>query len=95
MQDDLAKLGLLNNSIATRDTALKQLCAAAWRVCRFLLSFGLLIQDGQITKRTYSNSRYTSRSIDRKLKKIVDTGIPLTLTDREEPLPPLSITYDE
>ena len=27
LQDDLAKLGLLNNSIATRDTALKQLCA--------------------------------------------------------------------
>lgn len=31
------------------------------------------------------------RSLDRKLRKIVHTGIPLTLTDREEPLPPLVI----
>jgi len=42
-------------------------------------------------KRITKESEMHPRSIDRKLKKIVDTGIPLTLTDREEPLPPLKL----
>ncbi len=32
------------------------------------------------------------RSLDRRLQQIVHDGIPLTLTDCEEPLPPLSIS---
>ena len=31
------------------------------------------------------------RSLDRKVKKIAQDEIPLTLTDQQEPLPPLSI----
>lgn len=54
--------------------------------------FGLLISKldksrKQIVKKTSTHPR----SLDRKLRNIVDAGIPLTLADREEPLPPLSI----
>lgn len=42
LQNDLAKLGLLNNSIATRDTALKQLCATHGEYAGFYY-YGLLI----------------------------------------------------
>jgi len=95
LQDDLAKLGLLNNSIATRDTALKQLCEAQGEYAGFYY-FGVLLS--KIGKSRKELSQFTdthSRSIDRKLRKIVDTGIPLTLTEREEPLPPLSIKNDD
>jgi len=62
----------------------------------------IFIKDRKAGKSSYfSNRNETMRgslpypvhgSLDRKLKKIVDAGISLTLTNREEPLPPLDIT---
>ncbi len=91
LNDELKALGLLNNSIGTRKTILKTLCESYGEDAGFYY-FGLLI-----TKQDKSKKEIRSvmdrhpRSLDRKLKKIRDAGIPLTLTDREEPLPPLSI----
>jgi len=91
LQNDLAKLGLLNNSIATRDTALKQLCESHGEYAGYYY-FGILNNKQKKSRKElkrFSNAH--ARSIDRRLRKIVDTGIPLTLTDQKEPLPPLLI----
>lgn len=91
LKDDLKSLGLLDNSIANRNTALKMLCETYGEDAGFYY-FGLLV-----TKQDKSKKHIKSlmdkhpRSLDRKLKKIRDAGIPLTLTNREEPLPPLNI----
>ncbi len=91
LQDDLAKLGLFGNSIATRNTALKSLCEEHGENAGFYY-FGLLMSKMDKSKKEIrSVMDKHPRSLDRKLKKIIDTGIPLTLTDREEPLPPLTI----
>jgi hypothetical protein len=91
LNDDLEKIGLLGNSIATRNTALKTLCEEHGDNAGFYY-FGLLISKMDKSKKQIKNDAGTHpRSLDRKLRKIIDTGIPLTLTDREEPLPPLVI----
>ena len=91
LKDDLEKLGLLENSIATRDNALKLLCGEFGDYAG-IYYHGLLINKidkprKQIAKETGMHPR----SLDRKLRKIVNAGIPLTLTEREQPLPPLQI----
>jgi hypothetical protein len=91
LKGELETLRLLNNSIATRNTALQTLCEKYGEDAGIYF-FGLLMSKvdksrKQIVRKTSSHPR----SLDRKLKKIVDAGIPLTLTDREEPLPPLTI----
>ena len=91
LQDDLEKLGLLDNSIATRSTALKFLCDT-YGDNAGIYYFGLLMSKLDKSKKQLRQDTCTDhRSLDRKLKKIVDAGIPLTLADREEPLPPLLI----
>jgi len=91
LKDDLSKIGLLGNSIATRNTALKSLCEEHGYNAG-IFYFGLLMSKMDKSKKQIGKDAGTHpRSLDRKLRKIVDTGIPLTLTDREEPLPPLSI----
>ena len=42
-------------------------------------------------KEIAADTKLHPRSIDRKLRKVVDVGIPLTLTEKDEPLPPLEI----
>ena len=75
----------------TRDTALKKLCEAHGEYAGFYY-YGLLVTKMEKSRKKLRTATDTHpRSLDRKLKKIVDTGIPLTLTDREEPLPPLFI----
>lgn len=91
LQNDLEKLRLLNNSIANRDTAFEALCKAHGEYAGFYYWALLLNKTNKSRKRIKKEAKTHPRSIDRKLKKIVDAGIPLTLTDREEPLPPLSI----
>ena len=91
LKGELQTLRLLNNSIATRNTALQNLCEI-YGDDAGIYYFGLLISKldksrKQIVKKTSTHPR----SLDRKLRKIIDAGIPLTLTDREEPLPPLTI----
>ena len=91
LENDLAKLHLLGNSIITRDAALKILCDAHGEMAG-MYYYGLLISKMDKSKKEIvGQSKVHPRSLDRKLRKIVDTGMPLTLTDREEPLPPLVI----
>jgi len=91
LQDDLEKLGLLGNSIATRNTALKSLCQEHGNNAG-IYYFGLLMSKIDKSKKQIGQDADTHpRSLDRKLRKIRDAGIPLTVTDREEPLPPLVI----
>lgn len=91
LKDDLAKINLLGNSIATRNTALKNLCEA-YGDNAGIYYYGLLVSKMDKSRKQIKQDTSTHpRSLDRKLRKIVDAGIPLTLTDREEPLPPLVI----
>jgi hypothetical protein len=91
LKNDLRKLSLLDNSIATRDTALKTLCDAHGEMAGFYY-YGLLVSKLDKSRKIIASETHTHpRSLDRKLRKIIETGIPLTLTDREEPLPPLNI----
>lgn len=91
LRDDLEKLGLLDKSILTRDLALKQLCEEHGEDAGFYY-YGLLVtKQDKSKKHIKSMMEKHPRSLDRKLKKIRDAGIPLTLTNREEPLPPLVI----
>ena len=93
LQDDLKKLGLFEKSIATRKTALKSLCEA-YGSDAGIYYFGVLVSRIDKSKKRIANeTQMHPRSIDRKLKKIKDAGVPLTLTDREEPLPPLEIKF--
>jgi hypothetical protein len=95
LESDLEKLGLLNNSIANRNTAFETL-SDTYGEHAGVYYFGYLVSKTQKSrKRIAKESKMHPRSIDRKLKKIVDVGIPLTLTDREEPLPPLEIRFDD
>jgi hypothetical protein len=92
LRNELTKLGLLNNSIANQDTALKKLCEKHGELAGTYY-YGLLInKTNKSKKRIVGETNLHPRCLDRRLRKIrVDTGIPLTLTDREEPLPPLEI----
>lgn len=91
LNDDLNKIGLLGNAIPTRNTALKRLCDE-YGYDAGIYYFGLLVAKlDKSRKEITQETKAHPRSLDRKLRKIVQTGIPLTLTDREEPLPPLVI----
>lgn len=91
LEIDLAKLRLLGNSIYTQDTALKTLCDTHGEMAGTYY-YGLLVSKMDKSKKEIVGStQMHPRSLDRKLKKIVDAGMPLTLTDREAPLPPLTI----
>lgn len=91
LNTDLEKLGLLGNSIQTHDTAFEMLCDEFGEYAGFYYWAMLKNKTEKSRKRIAKESKMHPRSIDRKLRKIVDTGIPLTVTDREEPLPPLKI----
>ncbi len=91
LKDDLAKLNLLNNSIANRNIALQTLCSE-YGDNAGVYYFGLLVSKlDKPKKQIVQDTKMHPRSLDRKLQKIREAGIPLTLTEREEPLPPLSI----
>ena len=93
LQSDLIKLRLLNNSIANRDTAFEIFCEMHGENAG-IYYYGLLMRKTKVSrKRIAKESNMHPRSIDRKLKKIIDAGIPLTITNTEEPLPPLSIHF--
>ena len=91
LKDDLEKLGLLGNSIATRNTALKALCEE-YGTDAGMYFFSLLnLKMDKSKKQIANDTGMHPRSLDRKLKKIREAGIPPSLTDTEEPLPPLTI----
>lgn len=91
LKSDLEKLGLLNNSIGNRDTTLETLCKEHGDYAGFYY-WGLLRTKTKFSRKWIArDTKMHPRSVDRKLRKIIDSGIALTLTDREEPLPPLKI----
>jgi len=93
LENDLAKLRLLGNSIHTKDTAPKQLCKNYGSKAG-VYYYGLLELKTIKSKKEIAVEIDTHpRSLDRHLKKITDAEIPLTLTDRHEPLPPLEIKF--
>ena len=91
LNDDLINLRLLDNSIANADTALKTLCKEYGSEAG-IYYYGLLVSRLQKSKkRIGGESNLHPRTLERRLRKIVDSKIALTLTDRSEPLPPLKI----
>ena len=91
LNSDLEKLGLLNNSIGNQNTALQRLTDVHGEYAG-VFYYGLLInKTSKSKKRIARETNQHARSLDRRLKKIVDAGLPLTITDKEEPLPPLKI----
>jgi hypothetical protein len=91
LNDDLAKLRLLESSIANADTALKVLCEQFGSEAG-IYYYGLLVSRLQKSKkRIHQESQLHHRTLQRRLRKIVDSKIALTLTDHSEPLPPLKI----
>lgn len=91
LKSDLAKLRLLDNEIANQDTALKKLCEEYGDFAG-VYYFGFLTSKmGKSKKRIINETDINPRTLDYKLRKIVASGVPLTLTNREEPLPPLTI----
>ena len=94
LEDDLRKLRLLDNVIANKDKALQILCET-YGSDAGIYYFGLLISRiDKSKKRISQETQMHPRSLDRRLKNIVDSGIAPTLTDREEPLPPLEIILE-
>lgn len=91
LNDDLINLRLLENSIANADIALKTLCLQYGSEAG-IYYYGLLVSRLQKSKKRISReSKLHHRTLERRLRKIVDSKIALTLTDRSEPLPPLTI----
>ena len=91
LNDDLEKLSLLNNSIGTRSTALETLCKSYGEYAG-VYYYGLLFSKlDKSRKQIAQETNMHHRSLDRRLSKIVDAGVPLTLIDEEETLPPLNI----
>jgi hypothetical protein len=91
LQEDLVKLGLLGNSITTHDTALEMLSRAHGNLAGPYY-FGLLMTKQDKSRKQIAQATHMHpRSLDRRLQQIVHDGIPLTFTDRGEPLRPLTI----
>ena len=92
LNNDLKKLALFENSIGTRRTILKMLCDAYGSDAGFCY-YGILVSKMDRSRKQLAQETKTHpRSLDRRLRKIIDAKIPLTMTDREEPLPPLTIS---
>jgi len=92
LNNDLKKLALFENSIGTRRTVLNRLCDAYGSDAGFCY-YGILVSKMDRSRKQLAQETKTHpRSLDRRLRKIIDAKIPLTMTDREEPLPPLIIS---
>ena len=91
LENELDRLHLLGNSIHTRDTAPQELSAAYGEMAGMYYFGYLMMKLNNSKKEIVAKTDTHPRSIDRKLRKIVDAGVPLTLTERKEPLPPIEI----
>lgn len=91
LEKDLGELGLLGHSIGTKDTTLGVLCKTYGEQAG-IYYFGLLYARTSHTKEMVAVATNSHpRSMDRRLQKIAEAGIPLTLAETVEPLPPLVI----
>ncbi len=91
LKNDLEKLGLHGNSIGTHDTVLKTLCEINGPDAGMYLFALLKTKMDKSKKQIVQETGMHPRSLDRRLRKFREAGIPPTLTDREEPLPTLNI----
>lgn len=100
---DLVNLSLFNSFIGNKDYAASRL-TEVYGAKKGLSLYDLLCKyydSGSNKDSMCQLFNCSHQTIDRKLKKIVDSGLSLTLTDTKEPLPPLIIdrskvyTYDK
>jgi hypothetical protein len=95
LESELRRLGLLDRAIGTYNTTLSRLCERYGTDAGFCY-FGALAANVEYPNREMiiSASGIHPRTLDRRLKKILAAGIPLTMTKTDEPLPPLTIDRD-
>jgi len=95
LENGLKELGLLGNPIGTRNTAPEKLCAEYGPLAGVYYT-GILVLKLVLPTKDIIRSviQKHPRTLDRQLKKILDVGVPLTLTDADEPLPTLIIDRD-
>ena len=92
LENDLKELGLHENSIGTRNTAPEKLCAEYGPLAGIYYTGVLILRIEMPTKDFICLiTQKHPKTIDRQLMKILKAGVPLTLTDADEPLPPLTI----
>ena len=86
---------IFGRSIGTYDTTLKQLCDTYGTDAGFCY-FGALAACVEYPSRdsVVSASAIHPRALERRLKKVLDAGLPLTMTKADKPLPPLIIDRD-
>ncbi len=89
--EDLVRLQLIKRTIHTRDTALEALCIAHCPDAGICLWGLLQARYNTSTRQLRSSTRLHPSSLGRRLGKIAEAGIALTLTNSGEPLPPLRI----
>lgn len=92
LERELGLLSLLNRSIGTYDSTLSTLCEIYGTDAGFCY-FGALAAKVEYPDRNtvVAASGIHPRSLDRRFKKVLAAGLPLTMTKTEEPLPALSI----
>lgn len=92
LESELSRLGLLNRSIGTYDTTLSILCEI-YGIDAGFCYFGALAANVEYPNREtiLAASGIHPRTLDRRLKKVLAAGLPLTMTKTEQPLPALTI----
>ena len=94
LENDLIKLKLYGRSIGTRDSTLETLCEKYGELGGTYY-YGLLHSKTQLSKETIASATNSHpRTLDRRLQKIVEADVPLTLSETSHPLPPLVINND-
>jgi hypothetical protein len=84
-------LKIFNRSIGTVNTLPLRLCQEYGEYAG-LYHLGLLMLQEEMNKKYLSSViGVHPRTLDRRIKNIVDAGIPPTITNSKEPLPPLAI----
>ena len=92
LENDLQKLNLLGCSIGTVDTTLVTLTQHCGEVEGIFLYGWLLAKMKHPSKEALeAASMAHPMTIQRRLMKIIEAGVPLTITSSEKPLPPLVI----
>lgn len=92
LENELKNLGLYGRYIAKRNVASETLCNVYGRK-KGMYFYGLLCSFNEQPEKESICKTYDMplQMLNRQLNKITDAGIPLTLSDSDEPLPPLYI----
>jgi len=91
LNDDLKKLSLLDNSIGTHDTTLNTLSTSLGPYAGPYYYALLKEKMGKSRKEIARETNTHPRSLDRRIRKIVEAHVPLTITETKEPLTPLHV----